>query len=52
VLALAPAAGNAGVTRLPPQKLPAVAGRHDLCLRIARPRLDPVWALDWAQIGE
>ena len=52
VLPLGPAAGNAGVTQLPPQKLPAVAGRHDLCLRVARPRLDPVWALDWAQIGE
>jgi hexosaminidase len=52
VLPLGTAAGNAGVTQLQPQKLPAVAGRHDLCLRFARPRLDPVWALDWAQIGE
>jgi hexosaminidase len=51
VLPLGTAAGNAGVTQLAAQKLPAVAGRHDLCLRFARPRLDPVWALDWAQIG-
>ena len=51
VLPLGTAAGNPGVTQLAPQKLPAVAGRHDLCLRIASPRLDPVWALDWAQIG-
>jgi hexosaminidase len=40
------------VTVLPPQRLPRVAGRHDLCLRFARPRLDPLWALDWVEIGE
>ena len=30
--------------------LPARAGRHDVCLRFARPRLDPMWALDWVEI--
>jgi hexosaminidase len=25
-------------------------GRHDICLRFARPRLDPMWALDWVEI--
>jgi hexosaminidase len=30
--------------------LPAREGRHDICLRFARPRLDPMWALDWAEI--
>jgi hypothetical protein len=29
-----------------------LAGRHDICLKFARPRLDPMWALDWAEIGE
>jgi hypothetical protein len=27
-------------------------GVHDLCLRIARPALEPLWALDWMEIGE
>jgi hexosaminidase len=49
---LASAATHAGVTILPAQRLPTLPGRHDICLRFARPRLDPLWALDWAEIGE
>jgi hexosaminidase len=30
--------------------LPARPGLHDVCLRFARPRLDPMWALDWVEI--
>jgi hexosaminidase len=30
--------------------LPAQPGRHDVCLRFARPKLDPMWALDWVEI--
>ncbi len=51
ILPLAPAAMRDGVTILPAHRLPALAGRHDLCLRFARPRLDPLWALDWAETG-
>jgi len=51
-LTLAPAAGSKAVTTLPAQVLPRVPGKHDLCLRFARPRLDPMWALDWIEIGE
>jgi hexosaminidase len=51
-LPLAAAAGNAGVTILPAQRLPAIPDRHDVCLRFARPRLHPQWALDWVEIGE
>jgi hexosaminidase len=51
-LPLAPAALRDGVTVLPAQRLPMLAGRHDICLKFARPRLDPMWALDWAEIGE
>jgi hexosaminidase len=51
-LPLAPAAANSGVTTLPTQQLPSLPGRHDLCLRFARPRLDPMWALDWVEIRE
>jgi len=32
-------------------RLPAQGGRHDVCLRFARPRLDPMWALDWVEIS-
>ena len=51
LLPLAPATQKK-VTVLPAQRLPRIAGRHDLCLRFARPRLDPLWALDWVEIGE
>jgi hexosaminidase len=50
VVPLAPAAGRDGTTELPPLELPKLSGRHDVCLRIARPRLDPLWALDWVEI--
>jgi hexosaminidase len=50
VLPLAPAAGKDGITELPALKLPPLSGRHDVCLRFARPRLDPLWALDWVEI--
>jgi hexosaminidase len=30
--------------------LPVRPGRHDVCLRFARPRLDPMWALDSVEI--
>jgi hexosaminidase len=52
VLPLAAAIGHAGVTPLAARRLPAIPGRHDVCLRFARPRLDPQWALDWVEIGE
>jgi hexosaminidase len=48
----AAAAAVAGETILPAQRLPRIPGRHDLCLRFARPGLDPMWALDWVEIGE
>jgi hexosaminidase len=51
LLPLAAASGR-GVTTLPAQRLPRSPGRHDLCLRFARPRLDPLWAIDWVEVGE
>jgi hexosaminidase len=38
------------VNQLRAVNLPARPGRHDVCLRFARPRLDPMWALDWVEI--
>ena len=49
VLPLGPAVEPA---TLPGVTLPPVPGRHDLCLRFARPALEPMWALDWVEIGE
>jgi hexosaminidase len=52
LLPLAAAASGRGVTILPAQRLPRLPGRHDLCLRFARPRLDPLWAIDWIEVEE
>jgi hexosaminidase len=52
LLPLAPAANAKGVTTLTAQQLPRLPGQHDLCLRFARPRLSPLWAIDWIQVGE
>jgi len=52
VLPLATAANRDGVTELPATRLPRLPGRHDVCLRFARPRLDPLWALDWVEIED
>ena len=41
-----------GPATLPAAALPQLPGRHDLCLRFARPALEPMWALDWVEIGE
>jgi hexosaminidase len=51
-IALHDAAAHDGVTELPSVVLPRVSGLHDLCLRFARPRRDPIWALDWVEIAE
>jgi hexosaminidase len=51
-MALHDAAAHDGVTELPSAILPRGSGLHDLCLRFARPRLDPQWALDWVEIAE
>jgi hexosaminidase len=45
-------ARTVGVTSLPRTLLPARPGTHDLCMRFARRALDPIWAIDWIEIGE
>ena len=50
-LPLVPASAAPGVTALAPVTLPPRAGRHDLCLRFAQPRLEPVWVIDTIRIG-
>jgi hexosaminidase len=41
---------KAWTATLPAVALPARPGRHDVCVRFARPRLDPMWALDWLEV--
>jgi hexosaminidase len=31
--------------------LPAMDGRHDVCLKFAEPGIDPMWGVDWVRIG-
>jgi hexosaminidase len=48
--AVAPIPSNAWTNTLPPITLLAQPGRHDVCVRFARPRLDPMWVLHWLEI--
>ncbi len=52
IIPLEAAAAVAGVSVLPPARMPALAGRHDLCLRFARPAIDPIWAIQWIELDE
>jgi hexosaminidase len=45
-LPLAPARQSQSVTVLPAYRVPAVQGRHDLCLQFAQRGPDPLWVLD------
>ena len=49
---LAEAAASDGVTVIGPVRIAPQAGRGDLCLRFARPRIDPIWTLAWVALGE
>jgi hexosaminidase len=44
---LAAAAASDGVTVIGPVAIAPQARRGDLCLRFARPQIDPIWTLDW-----
>jgi len=49
---LADASRNPAVTVLPALHIPPRAGRHDLCLRFARPSIDPIWTIHWVELGD
>jgi hexosaminidase len=49
-LPLDPAVSNDAVTTLPPVALPALEGRHTLCLTFTQRTLDPLWVLHWVQL--
>ncbi len=48
-LPLKPAVQNDAVTTLS-APLAGQTGIHDLCFVFARPKIDPIWALDWVQL--
>jgi hexosaminidase len=50
VLPLARAAASDGVTVLTGE-LPALGGRHDLCLTFTERKLDPMWVVGWAEVA-
>jgi hypothetical protein len=52
VLPLEPAVANATVSVLGPARIPPQAARGNLCLRFARPAIEPIWAIQWAEFGE
>ncbi|MET0499172.1 MAG: family 20 glycosylhydrolase [Steroidobacteraceae bacterium] len=37
---------NSAVTKLPPTRLPAKRGVHDLCFMFTRTNVDPIWVID------
>jgi hexosaminidase len=51
-LPLAAAVASDGVTVIGPVRIAPQAGRSDLCLRFARPRIDPIWTLGWVALGK
>ena len=50
VIPIARAAVNPGLSILGPAKIPPQSARGDLCLRFARPAIDPIWAIQWAEL--
>ncbi len=50
VVPLGVAANNPAVTVIGPARIPPRPGRGDLCLRFARPAIDPIWAIQWVEI--
>jgi hexosaminidase len=51
VIPLAVAAAHPGVSILGPATIPPQPGGGNLCLRFARPAIDPIWAIQWVEIG-
>ncbi|MGC1461489.1 MAG: family 20 glycosylhydrolase, partial [Terracidiphilus sp.] len=43
------AENHPGITPLQ-TSFPAIQGKHDLCVNITRPQLNPLWVVDWIQL--
>jgi hexosaminidase len=49
---LAPALSNHGLTALPPILLDPATGRHDICFRFTRSKLDPIWVIGGIELSD
>jgi hexosaminidase len=49
---LTPAVSNDGLTALPRILLDPQTGRHDLCFRFTRAKLDPIWVIGGIELAE
>jgi len=45
VASLEPAVSRHALTKLPPMDLGGATGKHDLCFRFTRAKLDPIWVI-------
>jgi hexosaminidase len=52
VIPLQAAAGNPGLTMLGPVPIPPQPAGGRICLRFARPAIDPVWAIQWVTLQD
>jgi hexosaminidase len=49
---LKPAVANQGLTPLPPILIDKTEGKHDLCFRFTRAKVDPIWAIGQIELVE
>jgi hexosaminidase len=49
---LSPAVSDNGLTVLPPIALDKIEGRHDLCFRFTRSKVDPIWVIGGLELVE
>jgi hexosaminidase len=52
VASLKPAVANQGLTALPPILIDKTQGKHDLCFRFTRAKVDPIWAIGQIELVE
>ena len=52
VIPIAGAAGNPELSILGPVRIPPQLAAGDLCLRFTRTAIDPIWAVQWAELGD
>jgi hexosaminidase len=52
IVPLATAAKNPALTTLGPVRIPPQPAGKGMCLRFARPSIDPIWAVQWVELGD
>jgi hexosaminidase len=49
---LSPAVSNYGLTVLPPIEMTSKQGKHDICFKFTRARVDPIWVIGSVELVE